>query len=123
MRCIALRSAARSTNEGTPGEILQDDTRRAKGDLNRPGILRVPRRQILHIFGLKVAPVQIAQGVFQQDLDAEGQPLDLTNASLAQFTQAVDRRFSAASVDDAACPETVAHLPVFCDAGIVPSIC
>ena len=108
------RAAERSQvdQRGYTGEILQDDTRRAKGDLNRPGILRVPRRQILHIFGLKVALVLIAQGVFQQDLDAEGQPLDLANASLAQYAQAVDRRFSATGVDGAACPESVAHLPV-----------
>ena len=67
---------------GHTGEVLQDHARRTEWDLHCAVISRIPVRQILHGFRLKMSPVLISQGVLQQHFDAEWQPVDIADAVL-----------------------------------------
>ena len=88
---------------------MQNHPRRAERNLDRAMMPRIPRRKMINIFLLEVMPILIAKDVFQQNLDAERQSVNMTDALLGQFAQAVDDGFAIAGIKYAAGAEVVIH--------------
>ena len=54
------------------GEILQDDTTRGERNFGARGCMRIPVRERQDVVACDIAPVFMAQQIFQQDLEGEG---------------------------------------------------
>jgi hypothetical protein len=80
--CVAHRREV--DNGGHSGEILQQDAARAKGDFFLDRALDVPRSECLDVVALHERVVFITQQIFEEDLEAEGQPVGGAAAQLAK---------------------------------------
>jgi hypothetical protein len=75
---------------GDAGEILQEHPRRAEGDLAVRRLFRRPVRERPDVVRRDRGAVLVAQEIFEEDLDGEGEAGDLSDAALFERLQAKD---------------------------------
>ena len=97
------------------GEVLEEHPGRHEGDFLLSG-LRTPSRQVFNIFLFYKPPIFIAQQVFKQDFQAEGQAGRIPHARFLQCVQAENVVRVRPDSQRLAGTETVQHkIRPFCD--------
>ncbi len=76
---------------GNSGEILEQHSRGAEGDLFFDFPLHVPGREGAHVVGLDELAVFVSEQVFEEDLEADGESACVPVRELGQGIQPKDR--------------------------------
>ena len=96
---------------GDAGEVLEDDTSRQIGQLDvRRGLGGIPVGEGRHVIRSRELRADVAEQVFEHDSDHEGEAVDIGDAGLGQFRQAVDRVGMSAGIDRAAHTKGIAYI-------------
>jgi len=101
---IAAESGERVTHGGeidngrNAGEILEQHSGRAEGDLLLDRAFHVPRRERPDVVGFYELAVLVSEQVFEEDLQAEGEPVCVPVRELGEGIQPKDRELPTRNV-------------------------